>query len=185
MPSVTDIKKGSIIQIDGTPYRVVQYNHSSMARGGAVVRTKLRNLYEGSVLDKTFSGNDKVDSPRIDPVDVQYLYQDDTYAYFMRLDTYEQIPVSVSVLSEQLNYMTEGMEVPMLCIDGQPINIELPAKIELEVTWAEPGAKGDTATKVMKQCQVETGLTVSVPIFVRTGDKIKVDTRTGKYVERV
>lgn len=184
MLSITDLKKGTVIQIEGIPYRVVKYDHSSMGRGGAVVRTKLRNLHDGSMLSKTFRGGDKIKPADIEPIDVQFLYSDDEHVHFMRLDTYEQISISRDVLSDQVGFLKEGMEIRLLYANGRPINVELPTKIELEVISAEPGVKGNTATNVMKQCQVETGLNVSVPIFIKPGDRIKVDTRTGEYVEK-
>lgn len=185
MLHITDIKKGAIIQIGETPYRVVKYDHSSPGRGGAVVRTKLRNLYNGAMLDRTFRSGDKIESADIDPVDTQFLYSDGEHAYFMRLDTYEQVGISRDTLGDQIGFLKEGMDVQVLFINGYPVNVELPTKIELEVVSAEPAVKGNSATNVMKQCQVETGINVSVPIFIERGDRIKIDTRTGEYVERV
>lgn len=185
MLRISDLKKGTIIQIEDVPYRVVKSDHSSMARGSAVVRTKLRSLYDGSILSKTFRSSDKIETSRIDPVEVQFLYSDTDQAYFMRLDTYDQLGIPRDMLSEHLGLMKEGMEVKLLYANDRPVNVELPAKVDLEVTWAEPGVKGDTATNVMKQCRVETGAEVSVPVFIKAGDRIKVDIRTGEYAERM
>lgn len=182
---ITDLKKGTIIQIGGTPYRIVKYDHSSPARGGAVVRTKLRNMQDGSMLDKTFRKGDKIESADIEPVDAQFLYSDGEQAYFMRLDTYDQIGISRGVLGNQIGFLKEGMEIKVLFHQDRPINVEFPTKIEFEVVSADPAVKGNSATNVMKQCQVETGMNISVPIFIESGDRIKVDARTGEYVERV
>lgn len=184
MLSITDLKKGAVIQIGGTPYRVIKYDHSSMGRGGAVVRTKLRNLHDGTVLSKTFRGNDKIESAQIIPVTVQYLYQDNEQAHFMRTDSYEQISMPKELFADQIGYLKENQEVTMLYIDQRPISLELPVKADLKVVSAEPGVKGNSVSNVMKKCQTETGMTVRVPLFIEAGDTIRVDTRTGEYVER-
>jgi elongation factor P len=181
---ITDLKKGSIIQVNGTPHRVVKYNHSSPARGSAVVRTKLRDMRNGSMLDKTFRKGDKIESADIDPVEAQFLYTDGEQAYFMRLDTYDQMGIARAVLGEQIGFLKEGMEIKVLLHQGKPLNVELPTKIELEVISADPSVKGNSATNVTKQCRVETGMEVSVPMFIESGDRIKVDTRSNEYVER-
>jgi elongation factor P len=181
---ITDLKKGSIIQVNGIPHRVVKYNHSSPARGSAVVRTKLRDMRNGSMLDKTFRKGDKIESADIDPVEAQFLYTDEEQAYFMRLDTYDQLGIARAVLGEQIGFLKEGMEIKVLLHQGKPLNVELPTKIELEVISADPSVKGNSATNVTKQCRVETGMEVSVPMFIESGDRIKVDTRSNEYVER-
>lgn len=185
MLSITDLKKGTVIQLEGKPYRVVEYDHASMGRGGAVVRTKLRNLVDGSVAGKTFRGNDKIEPARIDSIGAQFLYSDDEQAHFMRTDTYEQISLPLEVINDDIEYMKEGMEITLLYHGDKPVTYELPIKLSLKVTEADPGVKGDSASNVMKGCRVETGKHVQVPLFIEAGDTIRVDTRTGTYVDRV
>ena len=185
MYSITDIKKGTVINLDGTPHRVVEYNHSSMGRGGAVARTKLRNLVDGSVTSKTFRGSDKIEPADIKPVEAQFLYSDGEQAYFMRLDTFEQVGLNQRLLASELPFIPEGTEVKLLYHGQTPLTCELPLKVELAVVEADPGVKGDSASNVMKQCRVETGATIQVPLFIEAGDHIRVDTRSGEYVERV
>ena len=185
MYTITDLKKGTVINLNGSPYKVLQYDHSSMGRGGAVVRTKLRNLADGSVLSKTFRGNDKIEPADISPVTVQFLYADQEQAHFMRSDTYEQVGLPLDNIGTDVEFIKEGMEITLLYHGEVPVSHELPIKIELEVVEADPGVKGNSASNVTKQCRVETGAKVQVPLFIEAGDHIRIDTRTGQYIERV
>lgn len=185
MYSITDLKKGTVINLDGSPYKVLQYDHSSMGRGGAVVRTKLRNLADNSVLSKTFRGNDKIEPADIAPVTAQFLYSDGEQAHFMRSDNYEQVGLPIESIDEDLQFIKEGMEISLLYHDQSPITHELPIKVELEVEEADPGIRGDSASNVSKQCRLETGAQVQVPLFIEAGDKVRIDTRSGEYIERV
>lgn len=184
MYSITDLKKGTLIELDGSPYRVVSYDHSSMGRGGAVVRTKLKNVRDGSVVSKTFKGSDKIASVDLRPVAAQYLYADQDLVHFMRSDTYEQLGLSRDLLEEQLAFLTEGREVTLLYVNDEPLSIDLPVKAELAIVEADPGIKGDSASNVMKKARTETGLSLQVPLFIEVGDRIRVDTRSGEYIER-
>lgn len=185
MRSINDIKKGAIIQLDGAPYRVAEYDHSSHGRGSAVIRTKLRNLEDGSVTSKTFRGSDKVESAHITPVTAQFLYSDTEQAYFMRTDTYEQVGVDRGIFGNDLGLIPEGLAISLLYHGERPITYELPTKVDLHVTEAEPGVRGNSAGNVTKSCTVETGKQLHVPLFVEAGDTIRVDTRSGDYLERL
>ena len=185
MYGITDLRKGTLIELDGSIYRVVDYSHSSVARGGGVVRTKLKNVEDGSTLSKTFKGSDKITPAELTKIDAEYLYSDQESVYFLRLDNYEQISMPRDMAEHELGFMKEGFEVSLLYSDERLIGIELPIKVDLEVVSAEPGIKGDSASNITKNCQVETGRTVSVPLFVEKEDVIRVDTRDGSYVERL
>ncbi|MEX0749083.1 MAG: elongation factor P [Candidatus Saccharimonadales bacterium] len=185
MYSITDLKKGTLIELDGSVYRVLSYDHASMGRGGAVVRTKLKNLRDGSTLSKTFKGNEKIASAHLEPVAAQYLYSDGALAHFMRLDTYEQTGLDRENVVEELVYLQEGQEVKLLYINDELAGVELPIKVEVVVESADPNVKGDSAGSVMKGCRIETGADIQVPLFIAAGDTIRIDTRTGTYIERV
>ena len=185
MYSITDLKKGIIINLNGSPYKVLEYDHSSMGRGGAVVRTKLRSLVDGSVLSKTFRGNEKIEPANIEPVKAQFLYSDGDQAHFMRADNYEQVGVPIEKMGEDLQFIKEGMEISLLYHDQSPIAHELPIKVDLEVEQADPGIKGDSASNVTKKCRLETGAQAQVPLFIEAGDIVRIDTRSGDYIERV
>ncbi|MBW3538198.1 elongation factor P [Candidatus Parcubacteria bacterium] len=180
----TDLRKDTLIELDGTPYRVVEYSHSAMGRGGAVVRTKLKNLLTGAVIERSFRTADKVVPAQLEREDVQYLYRDGGSAVMMNQATYDQKPVNFDTLGEQSRFMAEGAEVTLLAYNGKVIGMEMPNSVNLKVTETEPGARGDTATTALKSCTVETGATVNVPLFINEGDMIKVDTRTGQYLAR-
>lgn len=184
MYSITDLKKDTLIQLDGMPYRVVSYAQKQMGRGGSIVNTKLKNLLDGKVLDKTFKGNDKIEPADVSHKNVQFLYQDPERAYFMDTASYEQFDVPLSLLGDSMKFLKEGQDVTAQLFNGRPINIQLPVKLPLKVTAADPGIKGDTVSNVMKSCTVETGANVQVPLFINAGDTIIVDTRDGSYVER-
>lgn len=182
--SPTDLKKGVVIQIDGKPFRVIEYSQKVMGRGGSIVNVKIKNLIDGSVLPKTFKGQDKIDSAEVSNQTVQYLYNDASGFYFMDPDTFEQFQLPVDAVEDSAGYLKEGDSVTLQSFDGRVINVELPKNVYLEVTYAEDVVKGDTTSNVLKDATLETGITVKVPAFIKTGDVISVDTETGAYRER-
>lgn len=182
---VTDLKKGQVFQLDGTPYRVVEYGQKVMGRGGSIVNVKIKSLLDGKVLDKTFKGNEQIDRADVSYQNVQYLYNDGTKFFFMNDDTYEQFEIPADFIGDLSGYMKEGDVVQAQLFDGRVINIDLAKNVPLKVTYAEDVVKGDTTSSVLKEATVETGITVKVPAFVKVGDIISVDTATGAYRERV
>jgi elongation factor P len=185
MISVNDFKRGTVIKYEGDLYSVLEYQHVKPARGGAFVRSKLKSLTRGSIVDKTFRGGEKVEDVRIERQKMQYLYAEDENLVFMDSASYEQMSIEKDMVGNILDFIKEGDEVDISLYENRPISIEPPIFVSLRVVYAEPGVRGDTATNVQKPVKVETGATVSCPIFVNEGDVIKVDTRTGEYVERV
>ena len=182
--SPTDLKKGVVIQIDGKPFRVIEYSQKVMGRGGSIVNVKIKNLIDGSVLPKTFKGQDKIDSAEVSNQTVQYLYNDASDFYFMDPETFEQFQLPADAVEDSAGYLKEGDSVTLQSFDGRVINVELPKNVYLEVTYAEDVVKGDTTSSVLKDATLETGITVKVPSFIKTGDVISVDTSTGEYRER-
>lgn len=182
---VTDLKKGQVFQMDGVPYRVTEYGQKVMGRGGSIVNVKIKSLIDGKVLAKTFKGNESIEQADITNKNVQYLYSDDANFYFMDEDTYEQFELSAEDMEDQKGYMKEGDKVQAQLFDGRVINIELPKNVPLKVTYTENVVKGDTTSSVLKEAELETGITVRVPSFIKEGDLISVDTTTGAYRERV
>lgn len=182
---ITDLKKGTVFQYEGVPYRVTDYSQKVMGRGGSIVNVKIKSLIDGKVLAKTFKGNEAVEPADVTNQSVQYLYNDGTNFFFMDQESYEQFELSADDLADQAGFMKEGDTVQAQLFDGRVINIELPKNLPLKVTYAEDVVKGDTTSNVMKDATVETGITVKVPAFVKTGDIISVDTTTGAYRERV
>ena len=180
-----DIRNGTTFEMDNSVYKVVEFQHVKPGKGAAFVRTKLKNVINGSVLEKTFNPSEKLQGAEIEKRDMQYLYNDGELYYFMDNTTYEQIPLNKEELGDALKFIKENMSVKILSFKGKVFAIEPPIFVELEVTYTEPGEKGNTATNAMKDATVETGATVRVPLFINTGDKIRVDTRTGEYTERV
>lgn len=180
----TDLKKGTVCQIDGKPYRVVEYGQKVMGRGGSIVNVKLKNLIDGSVIPKTFKGQDKIESADVSNKVVQYLYRDGETFYFMDPESFEQFELNSDVVDSATGYLKEGNELNLQLFDGRVINVELPKNIYLEVTYAEEVVKGDTTSSVQKDATLETGMTVKVPAFIKVGDVISVDTTTGEYRER-
>ena len=185
MISATDLRKGVTFELDGELYRVLEYHHSYIGRGSANVRTKLRNLRTGRSIDRTFSAGEKLHDVRLELRQVQFLYRDGDLYYFMDTETYEQPALSAEVLGKRVSYLKEGLVLSLSMHEGQPVEVELPVTVELEVRQTDPGIKGDTATGATKRATLETGLSVQVPLFVEQGDIIRVDTRTGEYVTRV
>jgi len=183
MYSITELKKDTVIQIDGVPFKVVDYAQKQMGRGGSIVNVKLKNLLSGANLDKTFKGNEKVDSADVTNKKMQFLYADGEKLNFMDEETYEQFEVSSDLLSNK-QLLKEGTYATLQQFDGRVINVELPIKVPLLVTEAPDVVKGDTQSTVMKTVVLETGAEVQTPMFVKRGDVIIVDTRDASYVER-
>jgi elongation factor P len=184
MYSTTDFRKGLKIEVDGTPFEIVEFQHFKPGKGGAMVRTKLRNFLNGRIQDITFRSGDKVEKPDLEVREMQFLYRDAEALIFMDLTSYEQLHIEEGSTGGKAGYLKESGVVQVLLYNGAPLDIELPASIILEVTDTEPGVKGDTVSNVTKPATLETGLVIQVPIFVDTGDKVKVDTRSGAYLGR-
>lgn len=182
--SITDLKKGVLVQIDGKPMRVVEYSQKVMGRGGSIVNVRLKSLLDGAVIPKTFKGSDRIDEAIVENRTVQYLYSDGSTFYFMDGKTFEQFELPASFVDDASLYLKEGNEVILQFFEGNVINVELPNNLYLEVTYAETVVKGDTTSSVLKDITLETGLVIKAPAFIKAGDIIKVDTRTGEYLER-
>lgn len=180
----TDLKKGVVCQIDGKPYRVIEYAQKVMGRGGSIVNVKLKNLIDGSVIPKTFKGQDKIERADVSNKTVQYLYSDGKNFFFMDPESFEQYELPNDVVDSAAGYLKEGDSLSLQFFDGKVINVELPKNVYLEVTYAEDVVKGDTTSSVLKDATLETGIIVKVPAFIKTGDVISVDTMTGEYRER-
>ena len=185
MISTNDVKPGMALNLDEGLFSVVEYQHVKPGKGKAFVRMKLKNLESGAVLDRTFRAGEDVGLARIDRRDYQYLYRDDMGFHFMDNETYEQMVVPADLVGDTANFLVEGMVAQLPIFEGNPIGIDLPASVELEVTYAEPGVKGDRVSGATKPVTVVTGLVVQAPLFVEQGDVIKVDTRSGDYITRV
>jgi elongation factor P len=183
--SITNLRKGTIFQLDGVPYRVVEYSQKVMGRGGSTVNVKIKSLVDGKVLAKTFHGNDSVDTADVANRPVQYLYSDAGRFHFMDPDSYEQFELDAEAVEDKAGYIKEGDQITAQFFDGKIINIELPKNVPLKVTYTENAVRGDTSTAITKDAQLETGITVKVPSFIKTGDLISVDTTNGAYRERV
>ena len=184
MLSITDLKTGTKITYMGDPYEVLSYYHSKMGRGGAVVKTKLKNLKTGATIDKTFQGADKIEDASLSKKSATYLYSDDAAAYFMDAETYDQFEISLEKVGDYKKYLVENSQVDLLYFNDEPINIELPIKMTFKVVSAPPAVKGNSAGAITKKVTIETGAQVDAPIFIKENDKIVVDTRTNSYVER-
>ena len=180
----TDLKKGTVVQLDGKPYRVVEYGQKVMGRGGSIVNVRLKNLLDGSVIPKTFKGQDKIERAEVTTKTVQYLYNDGATYFFMDPETFEQFELPSDIVDEAKGYLKEGDSLGLQFFGDRVINVELPKNLYLEVTYTEDVVKGDTTSSVLKDATVETGITVKVPAFIKIGDVISVDTSTGEYRER-
>lgn len=180
----TDLKKGTVIQLDGKPFRVTDYAQKVMGRGGSIVNVKLKNLIDGSVIPKTFKGADKIEPAEVTNRTVQYLYTDGGDYHFMDPESFEQFQLPADAVESASQYMKEGDELQLQFFDGKVINVEVPNSLYFEVVYAEDVVKGDTTSSVLKDARLETGLVVKVPSFIKIGDVIKVDTRDGSYIER-
>ena len=182
--STNQFKNGMHVQVDGTIYRIVDFQHVKPGKGGAFVRTKLRSLVAGAVVDKTFRAGEKMPRVRTEVANVTYLYNDGSDVHLMNADTFDQLALSAESLSEELQFMRENDTVQLLTVDGKPSSLQLPAAVELKVVDTEPGVKGDTVSNVTKPATLETGAVVAVPLFVNVGDTIRVDTREARYISR-
>ena len=184
MISTNQFKNGMHIDVDGTVYRIVEFQHVKPGKGGAFVRTKLKALESGAVVDKTFRAGEKMPRVRTEVKNVTYLYNDGSDVHLMDTETFDQIALSADSLSEELRFMRENDIVQILLVDGDPSGLQLPAAVELEVVDTEPGVKGDTVSNVTKPATLETGAVVAVPLFVNVGERIRVDTREARYISR-
>jgi len=185
MLTTSDLRKGLKIALDGELYMVVDFQHSKLARRGANVWLKLKNLRTGAVLEKTVSGGATFEEPDFEEKELQFLYADDDGFHFMDGETYEQVAIPKEVVGDTRDFLIEGSNYLVLFFEKRPISIELPTSVVLEVTETEPAVRGDSVTNIMKPARLETGLEVKVPLFIKEGDLVKVDTRTRTYIERV
>ncbi len=183
--STSDFRNGLKILLDGEPYTITYFQHVKPGKGGAFVRTKIKSLLSGKIVDKKFRTGEKLEEADIEERKMQYLYQDGDSLVFMDNQTYDQTPFSGEAVGEGVKYLQENLDVDVLFWNGKPINVELPNFIVAKITDCEPGEKGDTASNVTKPATLETGAVVQVPLFIKQGETIRVDTRSGEYVERV
>ena len=184
MVTAGDFRNGVTFEMDGNVYSIIEFQHVKPGKGAAFVRTKISNVISGAVTEKTFNPNDKYPTAFIERKDMEYLYNDGDLYYFMDSETYEQLPISPNVLGDNFRFVKENMVCKVLSYKGNVFGIEPPNFVELQVTETEPGVKGDTATNVTKPATLETGAEIKVPIFINEGEMIRVDTRTGEYMER-
>ncbi len=185
MAEVQHLRRGNIFVENGQLWRVLDYQHIKMARGGATIRLKLRNLRTGATVERTYNSGARVEDIRLDARTVEYLYNDGELYHFMDTETYEQIALPREALEGVLEFMKDNQTVEVEFYEGEPISVQLPTTVDLKVTWAEMAVAGDTANNPTKQVELETGYRLQVPMFVQEGDIIRVDTRTGEYVTRV
>ncbi|MEK6744691.1 MAG: elongation factor P [Nitrospirota bacterium] len=183
--STTEFRNGLKIEIDGEPYVIVEFQHVKPGKGGAFVRTKFKSLKSGNVTDKTFRAGEKVDVPNLEEKTMQYLYAADKDRVFMDTSSYEQVSMNEKQLGDSINYLKENMEIKVLYHKGQPINIDLPMFVELAIAKTDPGVRGDTASGGSKPATLESGAVIKVPFYLNEGDVVKVDTRSGIFIERV
>ncbi len=184
MVSAGDFRNGVTLEIDGQVVQILEFQHVKPGKGAAFVRTKLKNVINGGVVERTFRPTEKFPSARIDRVDMQYLYADGDLYNFMDVNTYEQIALSTDVVGDALKFVKENETVKVCSYNGKVFSVEAPLFVELEITDTEPGFKGDTATGATKPATLETGAQINVPLFVNQGDRVKIDTRTGEYLSR-
>jgi len=184
MISTGELKRGFVIELDNELWQVVEYNHLKLGRGSAQVRMKLKNVRTGSNVEKTVQAGEKFPRVRLDHHTVQFLYEDDGQYHFMDTETYDQLALTKDILGDNVKWLMENMTLDLMTYGDEPIDVELPITVEMEVLETDPGFKGDTATGGNKPAKVTTGATVNVPLFVNQGDRIRIDTRTGQYIER-
>lgn len=184
MISAGDFRNGATFEMDGNVYSIIEFQHVKPGKGAAFVRTKIRNVISGAVVERTFNPNDKYPTAFIERKDMQYLYNDGDLYYFMDPESYEQIPISKDVLGDSFKFVKENMDCKILSYKGNVFGVEPPNFVELEITKTDPGFKGDTATNATKLAELETGAEIKVPLFINEGEKIRIDTRTGEYMER-
>jgi elongation factor P len=183
--STNDLKNGIVLNLDGQLWAVVEFQHVKPGKGGAFVRTKLKNMLSGKVVDKTFNAGTKVDTATVDKRDMQYLYKDGADFVFMDSDTYDQLHVGEATVGDAANFLLENQDAIVALHEGTPLYVELPTSVVLEITYTEPGLQGDRSTGGTKPATVETGFEIQVPLFLEAGTKVKVDTRSGDYLGRV
>ncbi|MFQ6097695.1 MAG: elongation factor P [Armatimonadota bacterium] len=184
MISTADFKNGLTIALDGEVYQIIEYQHVKPGKGGAFVRTRLKHLKTGNVFDKTFRSGYKVEQAHVDRRKMQFLYRTGDAFFFMDSENFDQIELSAAQVGDACNYLSEGLEVDVIMYQGELMGLDLPAAVELKIAQTDPGVRGDTATGGTKPAVLETGVTVQVPLFLNIGDVVKVDTRTGEYLER-
>ena len=185
MATSNDLKNGLVLNIEGQLWTVIEFQHVKPGKGPAFVRTKLKNVISGKVVDRTFNAGVKVETANVDKRDMTYLYSDGDGYVFMDKDNYDQVTLSEQVVGDALNYLLENQDAMVAMYEGNPIYVELPASVILEVTYTEPGLQGDRSSGGTKPATVETGLAIQVPLFLEQGTKVKIDTRTGEYLGRV
>ena len=185
MADTTNFRNGFTMRLEGALFSIVEFQHVKPGKGGGFVRTRLKNLNTGAVIDRTFRSGDKVEEIRVEKREMQFLYSDGGTYHFMDAETYEQVGLDAALLADSAGLLQESEGAYVMVVEGRPIGVELPNFVQLKVARTEPGVKGDTATGAVKPATLETGAVVSVPLFVNQGDTLKIDTRTGEYVERV
>jgi len=185
MYETSEFKKGLCIEVDGVPYQIVEFQHVKPGKGNAIVRTRMKNLLNKTILEKTFKSGEKVGEPELDKRQMQYLYQDNNGFQFMDLGSYEQTSLDHDAIGDNKFYLIENLEIEVLYYQGRPIAIELPNFVTLKVTYCEPALRGDTVSGGGKPATVETGLTLTVPFHIKQDDVLKIDTRSGEYIEKV
>jgi elongation factor P len=183
--SITNLKKGTLFQWEGVPYRVVDYSQKVMGRGGSIVNVRIKSLIDGKVFERTFKGNESFESADVTNQNVQYLYNDGSTFFFMNDETFEQFEIPADLVGDGVDFLKEGDHVTLQFFNDKPINVELPNNVPLKVTYTEDVVKGDTTSSVQKNAELETGITIKVPSFIKQGDLISVDTATHAYRERV
>ena len=184
MITAGDFRNGATFEMDGSVYSIIEFQHVKPGKGAAFVRTKIRNVITGAVVERTFSHDEKYPTDFVERKDMEYMYNDRDLYYFMDNETYEQAPINSSILGDSFKFVKENMECKVLSYKGDVFGVEPPNFVELEVTHTEPGVKGNTATNTLKPATLETGAEVRVPLFINEGEKIRIDTRTGEYMER-
>ena len=183
--SITNLKKGTIFEYDGQPFKVVDYAQKVMGRGGSIVNVRIKSLIDGKVLEKTFKGNEQLNNADVTQQTVQYLYKDNSSYHFMNEVSFEQFSVPAEIIGDSGGYLKEGDRVQLQMFASRPISLEMPKNVPLKVTYAEAAVKGDTSTSITKSATLETGVVVKVPAFIKEGDIISVDTSNGSYRERI
>jgi elongation factor P len=185
MFKLNQVKIGSLIELDNAPYQVLFAQHSKLGRGGAILRSKLKNLLTGAIIDKTFKGEDKLEEAQLDKSEALVLYKDKDQFHFMDQESFDQFSLTREQIGKKSDFLLDGAKITILSYNEKPISIDLPIKMDFKVIEADPGVKGATASAVLKNATLESGATIRVPVFIKEGDVIRIDTRDGKYVERV
>lgn len=185
MLSLSEIKLGKVLKINNEPYVIIKTEHHKMGRGGAVLKTKLRNMVSGNVIEHTYQGNEKAEEAEVETKKANFLYKDDVNCYFMDNESFEQFDLPIEAIGDQMQFLKDNTEVSVLYYEGKPMTIKLPIKMDLLVVMAPPGIRGNSAGNVVKTIELETGATIQAPLFIEQGEMIRVNTETGEYVERV